>query len=314
MKIVFMGTPDFARSILEHLVTSGENIVAAVTQPDKPVGRKKTMTPPPVKEYALAHSIPVYQPERLKDGAFAGTLAELDPDLIIVVAYGRILPNYILDYAKHACINIHASILPRWRGAAPIQRAIMAGDTLSGVTIQYMAEGIDTGDVIAKIETPITEDTDYGMLHDQLASAGCQAITQALADIRGGTVVREVQDDSLATYAAKIENADCVLDFAASAAEVHNRIRGLSPVPLAITAMPDGRKLKIAAACRTEETSSAAPGTVIGMDKNGIRIACGDGVICVTEVQQEGKKRMPAANFINGCAIAVGDVLTTPVL
>ena len=314
MRIVFMGTPDFARSILEHLITSGENIIAAVTQPDKPVGRKKTMTPPPVKEYALAHGIPVYQPEKLKDGSFAGTLAQLDPELIIVVAYGRILPNYILDYPKHGCINIHASILPRWRGAAPIQRAIMAGDTLSGVTIQYMAEGIDTGDVIGKVETPITEEMDYGMLHDQLAKDGCQAITQVLADIRGGTVVREVQNDSLATYAAKIENPDCILHFAASAAEVHNRIRGLSPVPLAITMMPDGRKLKIAAAIRTEEISSAAPGTVIAMDKKGIRIACGDGVICVTEVQPEGKKRMRAADFINGRAIAVGDILTEPAL
>lgn len=314
MKIVFMGTPDFARSILEHLLAGGENIVGVLTQPDKPVGRKKTLTPPPVKELALARGIPVYQPERLKDGAFADTLAELDPDLIIVVAYGRILPNYILDYPKYGCVNIHASILPRWRGAAPIQRAIMAGDTLSGVTVQYMAEGIDTGDVIATVETPITEDTDYGMLHDQLAVAGCEAISQTLRDIRGGTVVRKPQDESLANYAAKIENADCLLDFAASAAEVHNRIRGLSPIPLAIAAMPDGRKLKIAAAKRTTESSSAAPGTVIAMDKNGIRVACGDGVLCITEVQPEGKKRMRAADFINGRSIAVGDVLTTPVL
>ena len=314
MKIVFMGTPDFARSILEHLLSCGENVIAAVTQPDKPVGRKKTLTPPPVKEFARANGIPVYQPERLKDGAFADTLAELDPDLIIVVAYGRILPNYILDYPKHGCVNIHASILPRWRGAAPIQRAIMAGDTLSGVTVQYMAEGIDTGDVIATVETPITEDTDYGMLHDRLASAGCQAISQALRDIRSGTVVRHPQDDTLATYAAKIENADCILDFAASAAEIHNRIRGLSPVPLALTVLPDGRKLKIAAAKRTEETSAAAPGTVIALDKNGIRVACGDGVLCITEVQPEGKKRMRAADFINGRAVAVGDMLTTPVL
>jgi len=314
MKILFMGTPDFARTILEHLTASGENVIAAVTQPDKPVGRKKTLTPPPVKQFSLEHGIPVYQPERLKDGAFADTLAVLDPELIIVVAYGRILPNYILDYPKYGCINIHASILPRWRGAAPIQRAIMAGDTASGVTVQYMAEGIDTGDVIAKIDTPVPADMDYGMLHDRLAQDGCRVITEAIAAIRGGTVVREVQDDSLATYAAKIENADCALDFARPMAEIHNRIRGLSPVPLAIALLPDGRKLKIAAARCTDEHTAAAPGTVVAADKNGIRVACADGVLLITEVQPEGKKRMRAADFVNGRAISAGDVLTAPEL
>ncbi|MGM9653581.1 MAG: methionyl-tRNA formyltransferase [Eubacteriales bacterium] len=314
MRILFMGTPDFARSVLQSLCEDGEDIAAVVTQTDKPKGRKMLPAPPPVKEYALSRGLPVYQPATLRDGAFADTLAQLAPELIVVVAYGKILPGYILDYPKYGCINVHASLLPRWRGAAPIQRAIMAGDAVSGVTIQYMAAGIDTGDMLCKIETPITEEMDYGMLHDQLAADGCQALRQALAAIRSGTVIREAQNDFLATYASKIENADCALDFSRPLADVHNRIRGLSPMPLAIAQMPDGRRLKIAAAQRTNERTDAAPGTVISMNKSGIRVACADGVLLITEVQPEGKKRMRAADFANGRAIAAGDVLETPCL
>ncbi len=312
MRILFMGTPDFARSILEKLHNDGENIVAVVTQPDKPQGRKMILTPPPVKQYALANGMPVYQPVTLKDGAFADTLTELAPDLIIVAAYGKILPKYILDYPKYGCINVHASLLPRWRGAAPIQRAIMAGDSVSGITIQYMAEGLDTGDMILTVEVPITDDDDFGTLHDKLAVAGGDAMAQTIACLRDGTITREVQNDADATYAAKIENADCVIDFTKSVTEIYNQVRGLSPVPLAVTWMPDGKRLKIIAARREIRAVTVAPGTVTDIDQGTLDIACGDGILHVTHLQPEGKGRMAAADFLRGRKLSVGDVLHTP--
>lgn len=312
MKILFMGTPDFARSILEKLHKDGENIVAVVTQPDKPQGRKMILTPPPVKQYAQENGIPVYQPVTLKDGAFAEELSLIDPELIIVAAYGKILPAYILDYPKHGCINAHASLLPRWRGAAPIQRAIMAGDTLTGVTAMYMAQGLDTGDMILTVEVPITEGDDFGTLHDKLAVAGGEAMTQTVAKLRAGTVIRQMQNDADATYAAKIENPDCVIDFGKSVTEVHNQVRGLSPVPLALTWMPDGKRLKIIAAQKEICAVTAAPGTVVAIDRGTLDIACGDGILHVTHLQPEGKGRMAAADFLRGRKLSVGDVLHTP--
>ncbi len=312
MRILFMGTPDFARSILEKLHNDGENIVAVVTQPDKPQGRKMILTPPPVKQYALANGMPVYQPVTLKDGAFADTLTELAPDLIIVAAYGKILPKYILDYPKFGCINAHGSILPRWRGAAPIQRAIMAGDTVSGVTAMYMAQGLDTGDKILTVEVPITDEDDFGTLHDKLAVAGGDAMAQTIARLRDGTITREVQNDADATYAAKIENADCVIDFTKSVTEIYNQVRGLSPVPLAVTWMPDGKRLKIIAARREIRAVTVAPGTVTDIDHGTLDIACADGILHVTHLQPEGKGRMAAADFLRGRKLSVGDVLHTP--
>lgn len=312
MRILFMGTPDFARSILEKLHKDGENIVAVVTQPDKPQGRKMILTPPPVKQYALENSLPVYQPVTLKDGAFAEELSQIDPDLIIVAAYGKILPTYVLDYPKYGCINAHASILPRWRGAAPIQRAIMAGDRLSGVTAMYMAQGLDTGDMILTVEVPITDEDDFGTLHDKLAVAGGEAMTKTIEALRAGTVVREAQNDADATYAAKIENPDCVMDFTESVTEVHNQVRGLSPVPLALTWMPDGKRLKIIAAQWEICTVTAAPGTVVAIDRGTLDIACADGILHVTHLQPEGKGRMAAADFLRGRKLSVGDVLHTP--
>lgn len=312
MKILFMGTPDFARSILEKLHKDGENIVAVVTQPDKPQGRKMILTPPPVKQYALENGIPVYQPLTLKDGAFAEELSRIDPELIIVAAYGKILPAYILDYPKYGCINAHASLLPRWRGAAPIQRAIMAGDTRSGVTSMYMAQGLDTGDMILTVQVPITDDDDFGTLHDKLAVAGGEAMTQTIEKLRSGTVIREVQNDADATYAAKIENPDCVIDFGKSVTEVHNQVRGLSPVPLALTWMPDGKRLKIIAAQKEICAVTAAPGTVVAIDRGTLDIACGDGILHITHLQPEGKGRMAAADFLRGRKLSAGDVLHTP--
>ena len=312
MRILFMGTPDFARSILEKLHKDGENIVAVVTQPDKPQGRKMILTPPPVKQYAMENGLPVYQPVTLKDGAFAEELSLIDPELIIVAAYGKILPAYVLDYPKYGCINAHASLLPRWRGAAPIQRAIMAGDRLSGVTSMYMAQGLDTGDMILTVEVPITDEYDFGTLHDKLAVAGGEAMTETIAKLRAGTVTREVQNDADATYAAKIENPDCVIDFTKSVTDVYNQVRGLSPVPLALTWMPDGKRLKIVAAQKEIRSVTAAPGTVVAIEGGTLDIACADGILHVTHLQPEGKGRMAAADFLRGRKLSAGDVLRTP--
>lgn len=312
MRILFMGTPDFARSILEKLHKDGENIVAVVTQPDKPQGRKMILTPPPVKQYAMENGLPVYQPVTLKDGAFAEELSQIDPDLIIVAAYGKILPTYVLDYPKYGCINAHASILPRWRGAAPIQRAIMAGDRLSGVTAMYMAQGLDTGDMILTVRVPITDEDDFGTLHDKLAVAGGEAMTKTIEALRAGTVVREAQNDADATYAAKIENPDCVIDFTKSVTDVYNQVRGLSPVPLALTWMPDGKRLKIVAARKEICSVTAAPGTVVAIEGGTLDIACADGILHVTHLQPEGKGRMAAADFLRGRKLSAGDVLRTP--
>ena len=312
MKLIFMGTPDFARSILEKLHKDGENIVAVVTQPDKPQGRKMILTPPPVKQYAMDNGLPVYQPVTLKDGAFAEELSQIDPELIIVAAYGKILPAYVLDYPKYGCINAHASLLPRWRGAAPIQRAIMAGDRLSGVTAMYMAQGLDTGDMILTVRVPITDEDDFGTLHDKLAVAGGEAMTETVAKLRDGTVTREVQNDADATHAAKIENPDCVIDFTKSVTDVYNQVRGLSPVPLALTWMPDGKRLKIVAAQKEIRTVTAAPGTVVAIEGGTLDIACADGILHVTHLQPEGKGRMAAADFLRGRKLSVGDVLHTP--
>ena len=312
MRILFMGTPDFARSILEKLHKDGENIVAVVTQPDKPQGRKMILTPPPVKQYAMDNGLPVYQPVTLKDGAFAEELSLIDPEVIIVAAYGKILPAYVLDYPKYGCINAHASLLPRWRGAAPIQRAIMAGDRLSGVTAMYMAQGLDTGDMILTVRVPITDEDDFGTLHDKLAVAGGEAMTETIAKLRDGTVTREVQNDADATYAAKIENPDCVIDFTKSVTDVYNQVRGLSPVPLALTWMPDGKRLKIVAAQKEIRTVTAAPGTVVTIEGGTLDIACADGILHVTHLQPEGKGRMAAADFLRGRKLSVGDLLRTP--
>lgn len=314
MKILFMGTPDFARSILDDLLRAGENVAAVVTQPDKPKGRRMLLSPSPVKECALAHGIPVYQPATLKDGAFAAALDGIAPDVILVAAYGKILPAYILDYPKYGCINAHASLLPRHRGAAPIQRAILEGDAVTGVTAMYMAAGLDTGDMILKEEVAIEPEDDFGTLHDKLAEAGGRAMLETLSRLRAGTISRETQTDADATYAAKIENKDCLLDFTRPVCEVHDRVRALSPFPLAFCTMPDGCALKIIHAQARPCAVTAAPGTVTACGGGAFEIACADGTLRVTEVQPEGKRRMDAAAFLNGRGIAAGDMLTTPVL
>ena len=309
MRIVFMGTPDFALVSLRALVESGEEVVGVVTQPDKPRGRGYVLTPPPVKVYATEQGIPVWQPTTLKDGAFDDTLRALDPELIVVVAYGRILPRSVLAYPAHGCINVHGSLLPALRGAAPMQRAIMDGHPVTGITTMYMAEGLDTGDMLLRAEVAIEEDDNFESIHDKLADCGARVLLDTVAAI--GTLVATPQDETLATYAAKIEKADCLIDFSTNAKTVHDRIRGLSPMPLAFTHTPDGKLLKVPAARigqRPEVGNLSAPGTVISLEE-GIEVACGSGSVIFTTVVPEGKGRMAAADYIRGRKIAVGDHL-----
>ena len=309
MKILFMGTPDFALFSLRALVDAGENVAAVVTQTDKPKGRGMTLTPPPVKVYAAGHGIPVFQPKTLKDGAFETELREIDPDIIIVVAYGKILPKYILDYPKFGCINIHGSLLPKYRGAAPMQRAVMAGETVTGVTSMYMAEGMDTGDMLLTETVAVAPDDNFEDVHDKLGKAGARVLLRTLDAAKRGELHPIPQNDADATYAAKIEKAECLVDWTWDAARLHDKIRGLSPFPLAYTTLPGGKLFKIVRAHPEEADASAPAGTVIAADKSGIRVACGRGVLVIETATPEGKKAQSAADRVNGRQIAAGDKL-----
>jgi len=313
MRIVFMGTPDFAKVCLEAVWNHPRaEIVGVLTQPDTPKGRGMKLIPSPVKAFAIEKGIDVYQPETLRDNAFADTLAMLNPELILVAAYGKILPQYILSYPKYGCINAHGSLLPLYRGASPIQRAIMDGHTITGITAMYMEKGLDTGDMLLSVSCEILPQDDFGSLHDKLAVlAGgllCRVVDKAL----DGTLEaqRTKQDDAAATYAAKIEKEDTILDFTLSAEVLWNRIRALSPMPLAVTRTPDGKLLKIAAASLAGEIHTVSPGTILSLDK-GILIACGNGTaLLATAVVPEGKKRMGAMDYIRGRKLSVGEILT----
>ena len=313
MKVLFMGTPDLAAVCLKAVhEKEGVELVGVVTQTDKQKGRGMKYIFPPVKEYALEHNIPVYQPVTLKDGAFLDTLGELDPDLIIVAAYGKILPKYVLDYPKYGCINAHGSLLPKYRGAAPIQRAIIDGEKETGITSMYMAEGLDTGDMILKLKCEITPEDDFGSLHDKLAILAGEAMCLTIDRISDGTISAEKQPDDGATYAAKITKEDAVVDFTKNAEDIINLIRGLSPMPYAMTKTPDGKLLKRTDASAEEGKSDAVCGTVVSLDTAGngkITVVCGDGLVAVSGVVPEGKKKMSAADFIRGRKINVGDVL-----
>jgi len=309
VRILFMGTPDFALFTLRALCEAGEEVIGVVTQPDKPKGRGYQLQPPPVKVYAMERGIPVYQPETLKNGAFDEELKSLAPDVIVVVAYGKILPKTVLDFPRFGCINVHGSLLPAYRGAAPMQRAIMEGCSVTGITTMQMDVGLDTGDMLLKREVEIGENDNFEDMHDRLGAAGAALLLDTLKALREGTLSPEKQRDSEATYAAKIEKADCLIDFTADARTVHNRIRGLSPVPLAFTHTPDGKLLKAVESrvCR-EGAALAAPGTVLSLGE-GIEIACGTGSVLLLRVLPEGKGRMAAADFIRGRRVSVGDLL-----
>lgn len=309
MRLVFMGTPDFAVFSLNALIEAGHEIVAVMTQPDKPKGRGYTLTPPPVKVCATEHGIPVYQPGTLKDEAFATLLEELSPEVIVVVAYGKILPENVLRFPRYGCINVHGSLLPEYRGAAPMQRAIMEGKSVTGITTMYMDVGLDTGDMLLKEEIVIEENDNFETIHDKLGACGADLIVRTLEQLQNGTAPRIPQDDRLATHAAKITKEDCLIDFDTDASTVHNRIRGLSPVPLAFTHMPDGKLLKVTEARKTADADPhERPGEILSLE-DGITVACRTGSVRFTGVLPEGKSRMSAVDFIRGRKVRVGDVL-----
>lgn len=309
MKILFMGTPDFAVFTLRALIDAGHEICAVVTQPDKPRGRGYAMTPPPVKVCAAEAGIPVLQPATLRDEHIAAELAGYAPQVIVVVAYGKILPKNILDLPPYGCINLHGSLLPEYRGAAPMQRAILDGKPVTGVTTMYMAEGMDTGDMLLRREIPIEESDNFEDIHDKLGKIGAVLMLETLEKLEAGTLTPVPQDDSLATYAAKITKDDCLVCFDTDARTVHNRIRGLSPIPLAFTHTPDGKLLKLVSARIAEEDQAHdTPGEILSLE-DGITVACRTGSVTVTGVLPEGKGRMNACDYVRGRRLSVHDIL-----
>lgn len=311
MRILFMGTPDFALPTLRELCLAGHEIVGAITQPDKPKGRGHHLTPPPIKVFAIEKNIPVYQPLTLRGEEFATLLSELDPEMIVVVAYGKILPQNVLDYPKYGCVNVHGSLLPEYRGAAPMQRAIIEGKTVTGITTMLMADGIDTGDMLLKCEVEIGENDNFEDMHDRLSEVGAKLLVETVEKLEKGEITPEKQDDSKATHAAKIEKSDCQLDFSLDAKTLHNLIRGLSPIPLSFTHTPDGKLLKVVESrvFDAERTVKALPGTVLSVGDD-IKVVCGKGILSLTVVVPEGKGRMSAADFVRGRKIAEGDLLS----
>ena len=310
MRIVFMGTPDFAVGSLQALCESGKHeIVGVVTQPDRPKGRGNKMLMTPVKEYALEQGLTVYQPQKVKTPEFVQTLRELQPDLIVVAAFGQFLSREILELPPHGCINVHASLLPKYRGAAPIQYAIIKGEQESGVTIMQMDIGMDTGAMLEKVVVPIAENTTMGELHDALREQGAALLLKVIDDIAAGTAVAEPQNDAEATYATLLDRSMEHIDWTKSAQEVHNLIRGFNPAPSTFTKLPNGKSLKIWGSRLTDKKSEAAAGTVVEAGKHSFFVACGSGMLEITEVQPESKKRMAAQVFLNGRGVAEGDIL-----
>ena len=312
MKILFMGTPDFAASVLERICeNTHDTVVAVLTQPDKDRGRHG-LAQPPVKKLAIEKGITVYQNDTLRDHALLPLLEELSPDLIIVAAYGKILPSYILDFPKYGCINVHGSLLPKYRGAAPIQRCIIDGEKVTGITIMKMAQGLDTGDMLLKKSVEITDEDNFESLHDKLALCAGNCIQEAIELIRSGKDVYEKQDDTLACYAEKITREDCLISFDSDAVSIHNRIRGLSPIPLSFSYI-DSKMIKFTSSvvCDTESAHTDSEIGRIISDENGmITVACRKGSIGITGVLPEGKKRMPASDFISGRQDLTGKIFT----
>lgn len=305
MRIVFMGTPDFAVPSLQALIDAGHDVCAVYTQPDKPQGRKQILTAPPVKTLALEHDIPVFQPNTLKNEDEQARLRELAPEVIIVVAYGKLLPKAVLDIPPHGCINVHGSLLPRWRGAAPIQWAVIAGDEMAGVTTMQMAEGLDTGDMLLTYETKVGEKETAGELFDRLAQSGAELLTQTLVKL--DEITPRPQDDAQSCYAHMLDKQMAVIDWSKSAHEIDCLIRGLNPWPIALTTL-SGERLKVFAA--EKANGNGEPGAVLEADpKKGLTVACGEGALGLTEIQLVGGKRMKATDFLRGHAIEVGTKL-----
>lgn len=309
MRIVFMGTPDFAVGTLEALIAQGHDIAGVVTQPDKPKGRSKTPKPTPVKEAALLHNLAVYQPKRVREPEFIQILSDICPDAIVVVAFGQIIPQAVLDIPRYGCLNVHASLLPKYRGAAPIQWAVIDGEAESGVTIMRMDAGLDTGDMITKVHVPLDREETGGSLFDKLSRAGAKLLVQTLKEIENGSAVYEKQpSDSPTPYAKMIDKKMGEINWQMSAVSIERLIRGLNPWPSAYTFL-NGKNLKIWKADIEAGEVSGNPGEVISANKQGIRVCTKEGILNIKELQLEGKKRMEAEAFLRGCPISAGTCL-----
>lgn len=307
-RIIFMGTPDFACPTLQTLLDRREEVIAVFTQPDRPKGRGHKLQPTPVKELAQAHNIPVYQPPKVRAPEVIEQIRVLRPDLIVVVAFGQILPKALLDIPPHGCVNVHASLLPRYRGAAPLNWCIVNGETETGVTTMLMDVGLDTGPMLLKTSTPIEPEETITSLHDRMAVMGAELLGKTLDGLQAGRVTAQPQDDSQSCYAPLLKKEHGMIDWTKPAATIHNQVRGLSVWPGAVTWL-EHAPLKL---YRTVvAVGSGLPGTVIATGKDGIEVACGQGSLIIKELQAAGSKRMDAASFLAGHPLSIGTLLTT---
>lgn len=308
MRVVFMGTPDFAVGTLEAILTAGHEVVGVFTQPDKPKGRGKSMQFPPVKEAALAHDLVVYQPEKIREAGFVDILRKMEPEVIVVVAFGQILTKEILDMPKYGCVNVHASLLPKYRGSAPIQWAVINGEKESGVTTMLMNEGIDTGDMLKKAVVPLNAKETGGSLFEKLASEGAKLLVETLKELEQGTATRIPQREKEATHVKMLDKRMGLIDFSKSAVEIERLIRGLNPWPSAYTGYK-GKTLKIWDADVVDKEMDGEVGQVVEVTKQELLVKTGKGLLSLQEVQLEGKKRMDIDAFLRGNAVEVGTKL-----
>ena len=317
LRLIFAGTPEFAAAHLQALIGSRHQVIAAYTQPDRPAGRGKKLSASPVKELALQHQIPVYQPLNFKSDEAKAELAALDADLMVVVAYGLILPKAVLDTPRLGCINVHASLLPRWRGAAPIQRAIEAGDEETGVTIMQMDVGLDTGDMLIKAVCPILPTDTGGILHDRLITLGAPALLEALDQLQAGRANPIKQDDSLSNYAPKLSKEEAALNWQLPARELALKVRAFNPFPVAYTQVAgtgDDARIRVWAACASDSPTQAPPGSITKVDSHSLWVACGEGQLQLQQLQLPGKKAMNVGDILRGHPdlFSVGDQLELP--
>lgn len=310
-KIVFMGTPDFSVPVLRRIIDDGFDVIGVVTQPDRPVGRKRVLTPPPVKVEAIKHGIPVFQPEKIRQQEELEKILSLKPDLIVTAAFGQILPKQLLDAPTHGCINVHASLLPELRGGAPIHYSIIQGKKRTGITIMYMVEKLDAGDILTQIEVPITEEDNVGTLHDKLSAAGAELLSQTLPQLLSGKLSSIPQTEEEATFAYNIKREQEKIDWSKSGEEIYNHIRGLNPWPVAFTLL-EGKVLKIWNSTKVLAATDDPPGTILNLEPDGITVSTGDNTaIKIIELQPSGKTKMKSEEFLRGSGskLSVGSKL-----
>ncbi|MEH6905025.1 methionyl-tRNA formyltransferase [Neobacillus drentensis] len=308
-KIVFMGTPDFSVPILQQLIQDGYEVIGVVTQPDRPVGRKRILTPPPVKVEALKHDIPVFQPEKIRQAEELDKILSLNPDLIVTAAFGQILPKQLLEAPKYRCINVHASLLPELRGGAPIHYAIMQGKQKTGVTIMYMVEKLDAGDILTRIEVPIAEEDNVGTLHIKLSTAGAKLLSETLPLLLDGRLTPKPQNNEEATFAANIKREQEKIIWSRTGEEIYNHIRGLNPWPVAFTTL-NGQVIKIWRAEKLTDQKSVTPGTILTIEPDGFSVSTGnETAIKIIELQPSGKTKMMSEQFLRGSKISIGTKL-----